>query len=193
MDFEPGFPGFRARIAHVVAAFGGTLKAHQAIAENHFIFQLKNIVEHRIKSGTAERFLWIREPITHATDAELDAAGESALRVLSRVPQKPVLAKAEWNGLTLELHEDIAFLVGGPYRLCVAMAGNHPRHSSRTNKVEEDWQVFITDEAKVILDKSYSSSPSSTHAKSAAGAYKGVRKIVETWFGVSFVNCDEGV
>lgn len=191
-EFGTGYPGFRAAIDAVADALGGG-PVRPAVARD-FVTALYGEIALR----TNEKYGVYGVAWTSAIDADFDQAVEKMLTWARRGSNQATDATAPWNGVRLLKSDVEVALVGGGYRIPVAMTAANTR-PDRLEGVVTTWQVFLTDTGERFASGSEAgmihgiSSPKSTHAKSAAGASKSLARMVETFFKVKFEYLEESV
>lgn len=182
-----GFHGFVGRIEAMTEGFGGGANVRNAVGQQ---FEEALKAEICASRGLKPWSLTHHAPWTLATDGDFDAAGRAVEKVWSRVRAEiPAEAVAPWNGVSLALRGDCAWIEGGGQALLVAGFGPpHRVWSSRARKQVENWSVHIHDAGKICATGSAygGPGPASTHAKSDEGARKALRAIVERFFEVRF-------
>jgi hypothetical protein len=185
-NFGTGFTGFKSAIEMVTEALGGQ-HARPCVA-HIFSESLTTVIQNR----KAERYpsysglIW-----TEATDLDFDCARRRALTILERL-RDPATAVAQWKGIELQVRDDIVVAAAGGYSIIIAMLGSHDEYCSRARGQITKWRVFMTDDGKRLVNARDSTllmggKPAATTAKTAEGGAKSLRKIVETFFGVKFV------
>lgn len=182
-NYGTGFPGFKSAIEEVTEALGGS-HTREAVAKL-FSDSLTRAVQLRRgdKFPSYSAVTW-----TEATDLDFDKAREDTLWYLCRL-REPVDATADWKGGKLEHRGETVVLTGGGYSMVVAMLSSHDEYCYKARDQVTKWRVFLTDDGKKLSEKEmrWSSSPTSTNAKSEPAGQKSLRKIVETFFKVKLV------
>lgn len=194
-NYGYGFYGFKARLDALIAAFGGTPNVRICISET-FQWSLRNEQQNAKARNDYSRFSW-----TDAKDKDFDYAGWRIESMWRRKPEAPVLAVATWENMELQLRQGAVHAhVDGSwcgwsaseppgYWMQIARVMESESYSWREQANVPKWSPYLTDEGCYLAKGSkYSGEAKSTNAKSAEGAQASLRKLVEKFFKVQFVD-----
>ena len=183
------FPDFRSAIDAIVADMGGGSRAREAVGKwfsDTLRLQIGRYAE--MDKGHYGQTEWYS-----ASDAQFEAATRQANAVLTNRPEGEETAQAPYrNGRIVVYQTRAALVTPNQFFIPLAFYSESSKYDGRQQKMVPDFMVSLDRPGETMSDTRFGAgNPTTTHAKTAAGAYKSLRSMVEKQFHVSLENVND--